>query len=601
MFSPISGFLIGSLAGPALAQSAGSPLSQRRVAAGARDPATPYQTLYVDPDGGDDTATGVQNQPLRTVTHALAIAPPNTVIVLAPGRYTQSTGEVFPLQLKPGVTIQGGPGSRDRTAIIEGGGNFTSPTRSQQNATILAADRAGIAQVAISNPDGYGVWIESASPTILESAFIGSRQTGIYVASGSPRIQSSYFSGNQVAGLIVFGLSSASIQSNIFDGTGDAIQVMEGATPEIIGNRMTNNDAAVVLVGSARPILRDNQMTGNRRNDVVEVAAGTRDISPSAAADVAAANPPETAIAVEGPLIARAESAAVDQPVSLPVLQTGAQSIAPPVVAIAAQPVVSRPVVSRPVVSQPVVSQLVVTPEADLPSVGEAVEADAAENLPLAGAPGSALLAIRSGITTPAPQALSSGNVGSAIVAPAPSPPPSNDPEPAARPDLSALRSRLALSPRAVSGENANSPVLGPDNQDATPAAEPAPAIRPAPVNNLPEIPVNNNRLAVPSSQIPIGSGSSITVFSPPSGGTGLSYAPSSRAQALGLYYRVFVEATDPYIQDDVRSIVADAFRTNFEGRTVMQVGAFLTEVEAEDRRQLLEDYNFDARVEYLP
>ena len=81
----------------------------------------------------------------------------------------------------------------------------------------------------------------------------------------------------------------------------------------------------------------------------------------------------------------------------------------------------------------------------------------------------------------------------------------------------------------------------------------------------------------------------------------GVSYAPSSRAQALGLYYRVFVEATDPYVQDDVRSVVADAFRTSFEGRTVMQVGAFSTEVEAEDRRQLLEDYNFDARVEYLP
>ncbi len=583
LFSPISGFLAGSLAGPALAQSAGSPLSQRRVAAGARDPAPTYQTLYVDPDAGDDTATGVQNQPLRTVTHALAIAPPNTVIVLAPGRYTQSTGEVFPLQLKPGVTIQGGPGSRDRTAIIEGGGNFTSPTRSQQNATILATDRAGIAQVAISNPDGYGVWIESASPTILESAFIGSRQTGIYVASGSPRVQSSYFSGNQVAGLIVFGLSSASIQSNIFDGTGDAIQVMEGATPEIIGNRMTNNDAAVVLIGRARPILRDNQMTGNRRNDVVEVAASTRDISPPAAANAVAAKPPETAIAVEDPLIARAESAAVDQSVSLPVLQTGAQPI------------------NRPVVSQPVVSQPVVTPVADVSSVVEAVEADATENLPLAGAPGSALLALRSGVTASAPQALGSGNVDSAVVAPAPSPPPSNDPEPAASPDLSALRSRLALAPRAMSGENANSPVLSPDNQDATPAAEPAPAIRPAPVNNLPEIPVNNNRLAVPSSQIPIGSGSSITVFSPPSGGTGLSYAPSSRAQALGPYYRVFVEATDPYIQDDVRSVVADAFRTNFEGRTVMQVGAFLTEAEAEDRRQLLEDYNFDARVEYLP
>ncbi|MEO1445800.1 MAG: DUF1565 domain-containing protein, partial [Cyanobacteria bacterium J06635_11] len=123
--------------------------------------ANSYQTLYVNPSVGSDSADGMEAQPLRTVTRALEVAPPNTVIVLAPGRYNQNSGEVFPLQLKPGVTIQGTPGSNDRTAIIEGGGSFNSPTRSRQNAAIIAADRAGIAQVAISNPDGYGVWIES--------------------------------------------------------------------------------------------------------------------------------------------------------------------------------------------------------------------------------------------------------------------------------------------------------------------------------------------------------------------------------------------------------------------------------------------------------
>ena len=273
--------LIGAAVKPARSQATSpystspySSVAPQRLAAGVS--ANEYRTLYVNPDIGSDRAEGIADQPMQTVTHALEMATPNTVIVLAPGKYSRASGEVFPLQLKSGVTIQGTPGERNRTAIIEGGGNFNSPSRSQQNAAVVAADRAGIAQIAISNPDGYGVWIESASPTILESAFVGNRQTGIYVTDGSPRVQGSYFSGNRIAGLVVFGASNANIESNTFEGTGDAIRVVEGATPSIVGNRMTNNNAGLVLIGSAKPTLRDNRMEGNRRNDVVEIAASTQ-------------------------------------------------------------------------------------------------------------------------------------------------------------------------------------------------------------------------------------------------------------------------------------------------------------------------------------
>lgn len=498
--------------------------------------ANSYQTLYVNPSVGSDSADGMEAQPLRTVTRALEVAPPNTVIVLAPGRYNQNSGEVFPLQLKPGVTIQGTPGSNDRTAIIEGGGSFNSPTRSRQNAAIIAADRAGIAQVAISNPDGYGVWIESASPTILESAFVGNRQTGIYVAGGSPRVQGSYFSGNQVAGLIVFGSSSANIQSNIFDGTGDAIRVLEGATPEIVGNRITNNEAGVVLVGDARPVIRDNQVAGNRNNDVVEVAARNR----------RAVTPAEETAA-----IAQSETAKAPDPVP----QTPASAPAP-----------ARPIEVVPAPAQPSTSQVALRPAAapatsvsseDFESNASSSNASSIERevaaidddgqIP-AGAPGSALQALQSGI---------------------------------------------ALGPRAVTGENPDTPRLirnrRPERRQPERTSDPEH-----------RSPVNNNRLAVPNSSIPLGSGGSSTVFSPPNGGAGAPPAPPSRAQALGLYYRVFVEASDPFMQDSVREVIPDAFRTRFEGRTVMQVGAFPTEDEAEARRRILEDNNFNVRVEYI-
>lgn len=534
--------LLGTVACPAGAQSeVGVPASPQAIASEPeRSGAADYQTIYVSSEIGHDSAEGSERQPLQTVTRALEIAPPNTVIVLAPGRYTQASGEVFPLRLKPGVTIQGMPGSRDRSAIIEGGGNFESPTRSRQNAAILAADSAGIAQIVISNPNGYGVWVESVSPTILETAFVGNRQTGIYVAGGSPRVQGSYFSGNLVGGLIVFGASNASIQSNIFEETGDAIRVMAGATPEIVGNRMTNNDAGLVVIGDARPLLRDNQITGNRRNDVIEVANREDSSSPVESVEPAVVEDnakllspvpsPDPASSLSNP------PANNPDPSGLPVIQSFGQPIPVPV----SSPPVSPP--ASPSVSQPL-----------LPVQPAAIAATAdSEDLIPAGAPGAALAALRSG---------------------------------------------LALTPRAVTEENPDSPVLDPANSRSWPGSSSQPAtVPPPPSANIPV----NNRLAVPNDSIPMGSGSSSTIFSPPRSGAGAPPALPSRAQALGLYYRVFVETSDPYVQDEIRSLVPDAFRTNFEGRTMMQVGAFPTEDEANDRRRLLEDNNFDVRVEYI-
>ncbi|MEM9089944.1 MAG: DUF1565 domain-containing protein [Cyanobacteria bacterium P01_F01_bin.53] len=642
-------------------QTYGIARSPQTLAAGNRTRAE-YQTLYVNPTSGNNSAQGTASQPLQTVTRALEIAPPNTVIVLAPGRYTRASGEVFPLQLKSGVTIQGAPGERDRTAIIEGGGNFNSPARSRQNAAVIAADRAGIAQVAISNPDGYGVWVESVSPTILETAFVGNRQTGIYIASGSPRVQGNYFSGNEVAGLIVFGLSSATVQSNIFEDTGDAIRVVEGATPEIIGNRMTNNEAGLVVIGNANPILRDNQMVGNRRDDVVEVAGRAQDIaSPTdlalsedtLGADLRARNlnaVPEPADAVPGeragnfsrgnfslepiqPVVQMAVLPAPATPGSQMTLETrspGTITNNAPVLEADAIPGLqaTRPSVSRPPVLDSLgdnlgqdSADLALAPEpssrasiseraSDLNTVSFQPETQPSRpSQPIASRPAGRLLSRRQEVAEPAvdiaviPASESSeSSLEADAFLEADAVPGETRPAGAPGAALEALQSGVPMASRAMTDGNPDSIRLI-RRRRRRPAEEqtevtPSNASNESSVNSAP---VNNNRLAVPSSAIPIGSGGSTTIFSAPRSGVGAPPAPPSRAQAMGLYYRVFVEASDPFLQDEVRSVVPDAFRTNFEGRTVMQVGAFPTEEEAEDRRRLLErnDLN-NVRIEYI-
>ena len=103
-----------------------------------------YTVLYVNASAGDDQiGDGSQMRPLRTITYALRIAPPNTVIVLAPGIYSAQTGEQFPLQLRPGITVQGTPGPNVAEVVIQGNSAFTSTNQGLRNATLLGADRAG--------------------------------------------------------------------------------------------------------------------------------------------------------------------------------------------------------------------------------------------------------------------------------------------------------------------------------------------------------------------------------------------------------------------------------------------------------------------------
>ncbi|MGP1375332.1 MAG: DUF1565 domain-containing protein [Almyronema sp.] len=233
-----------------------------------------YQVLHVNPTAGSDRqGTGAQRQPLQTITYALQVAQPNTIILLAPGLYSQASGETFPLRLKPGVTIQGAPASAGHTAVIQGGGEFVSPVLSLQNVAIVAADRAGLAHVTVTNPNaqGHGLWIESGSPVILENVFAGSGHSGIFLAgTGAPVIRGNYFYRNAIAGLVIYGESQAEIHNNRFEQTGAGITVSQNATPRIIGNQIIRNREGMVLLAGARPILQNNDISQNRRNGLVE-------------------------------------------------------------------------------------------------------------------------------------------------------------------------------------------------------------------------------------------------------------------------------------------------------------------------------------------
>ncbi len=234
------------------------------------------KVLFVNPNMGNNTAgNGSESAPLQTITQALQLASANTVIMLSPGTYSADTGEVFPLRLKPGVTIQGDISNKGQGITITGGGGFLSSSFGGQNVTIIGADEAKLTGVTVTNPNprGYGLWIESSHPVISNNTFTGSTQDGISLTGNStPTISQNHFHRNGANGITIGGDSQPEVRENIFDQTGFGINITQNAAPILVSNQIQNNRSGIIVQANARPILRNNLIQGNREDGLVAIA-----------------------------------------------------------------------------------------------------------------------------------------------------------------------------------------------------------------------------------------------------------------------------------------------------------------------------------------
>lgn len=238
--------------------------------------------LFVNPDAGDDSAgNGSQSAPVKTITQALRLAHPNTVIMLSTGTYSTETGEVFPLMLKPNVSIQGNPSNQGKDIIIQGGGDYLSRSFGGQNVTIVAANQAVLTGVTLTNSNrrGYGLWIESSNPVVVENTFTGNTQDGISVSgNAAPNVSKNYFDRNGANGITIAGNSRPEVKENVFHDTGFGINIAQNAAPVVIGNQIQNNRAGIIVQANARPILRNNIIHGSKEDGLVAIAQAMPDL-----------------------------------------------------------------------------------------------------------------------------------------------------------------------------------------------------------------------------------------------------------------------------------------------------------------------------------
>lgn len=407
LLSPALVAALAMVATPALAQTAAPGALQPRTTPSPS--AHAYPLVHVNPQAGSDTSgDGSQLRPYQTITHALRLAPVNSIVLLAPGNYSEASGEQFPIQLRPGVTVQGSPNGALGQTVIRGSGIFASATAGMVQATLVGADGSGLGHVTVTNTStaGYGLVIEAGRPTIRQNQFVGSGYGGVYVSGTSaPVLEGNQFSQNGVVGLVLSGQSAAEVRGNRFEQTGIGIRVAPGAQPQIINNTIVQNQEGLLLDGSANPILQDNVIAQNRRNGVVEfqTALKVETSAPEAVLPAVVAVPPALVHRADTgttPAVALAPSGVAANP---PMIQ------APPVAAALTVP----PVAQSPGI-QAADTPATVAPGAEAPSSGvvppgAVAQPDPVPTQPLPDAlplrPSSPALALSSAVSSVTPAA----------------------------------------------------------------------------------------------------------------------------------------------------------------------------------------------------
>lgn len=224
------------------------------------------QTLYVNPNTGNDSASGSESNPLKTISVALSMAQSDTTIQLNPGTYNTTSGESFPLKVSSGIKIIGNESNKGQDIFIEGGGDYVSKSAALQNIGILLSNNTELRGVKVTNAErrGTGVWLESSNATIANCTFTNCNREGIQATgTSSPTILDSFFVKNLGQGITFRKTSAGVAQGNTCQEMAAGIDVGDEAAPLLANNTVSGNRFGMTIFSSAKPILRNNLIENN--------------------------------------------------------------------------------------------------------------------------------------------------------------------------------------------------------------------------------------------------------------------------------------------------------------------------------------------------
>ncbi len=229
------------------------------------------QTLYINPTTGNDSASGTQSAPFKTLTNGLRQAQAGTTIQLATGTYNSASGEIFPLQVPSLVKIVGNEANLGTGILIEGSGQYSSPNEALQNITFLLSNNAELRGVTVTNlaSRGSGAWIESTNATVANCTFTKCKREGIFATgNANPVILNNTCIANDGNGISLARNSAGEVRGNICTKAGSGISIDGNATPRLIDNKISENRDGIIISVNAQPILRNNLIEKNTSSGI---------------------------------------------------------------------------------------------------------------------------------------------------------------------------------------------------------------------------------------------------------------------------------------------------------------------------------------------
>ncbi|GAB1544852.1 DUF1565 domain-containing protein [Scytonema sp. NUACC21] len=570
--------------------------------------------LFVNPSVGDDSAgNGGESTPFKTITQALQVAGPNTVIMLSQGTYSAETGEQFPLILKANVSIQGDARNKGRGIVITGGGNYLSRTFGGQNVSIVGANESGLTGVTVTNrnPRGYGLWVESGSALITDNTFTGSTQDGIAVAgNSSPTVRNNFFYENGANGITISGTSRPQVRENVFQQTGFGINIAQNAQPIIVGNQIQYNRSGIVVQANARPVLRNNLIQGSKEDGLVALAQavpnlgsasepGGNEFRNNARYDINASAAKQLFPAAGNKLAQNRIAGNVDFAGTVAIADTRTRGLGGEASYSDLRAISSVPASPPLPVSPSSRSNSRQTNNRLLPLLPA--------NSPLSATPVSQRQPVSRTTSIPAPnpqtgyggQPLPRTIIGQPAVLRA-----RTNQLPVSNSSGTSQSTYTRLSPDTiefVAPQVANGTISEPTGAIA-PAPMPRPRYQTSSMRGLETAPVGDSALLpVPESKIPMGN-SRRTRQAPPQRSAPTVYSASSSPlpaqEGINLRYRVIVEVQNSREQELVKFLAPGSFRTVWRGRDVMQAGIFSTRYNADSMIQIFNNNGLKAAVE---
>lgn len=519
--------------------------------------------IFVDAANGSDTrGDGSRNNPFKTITYAIQRAEAGSVIQLFPGVYSEESGETFPIRLKAGLTLRGDESTLGEGHLITGGGTYMSPTLGRQNVALLAETGAEVRGVTLRNQGrrGYALWVESASPRILNNSFVGSIHDGIFIAgTANPWVEGNRFYKNGANGISVLGTSQPTIVNNLFQETGFGLTIDQRSAPVVRNNRILQNRTGVIVGGSSRPILRNNLIAQNLETGLTAITTaqpdlgtatdpgnnifegnGQYDINNATRGLRLNANGNQLRGQVKGDLDLSGQTTVAALPDSAP------RPIAPGTLALPSAP--SQPATPR----DP-------RPAAETPST-----------LPVVTVPQS---------TDPSPVASLSGSGGRVL--------PNVPAQPA---DTQPQAQEFVAVPFTPDGSTAPAQPVGP-----APAA-PVPRPPSAPLTDITTLlppPARRSSAGIPATP----SAPTTTPVAPPVVAVGNDSVSPTRTATQ---FRVLVTPKSSDDLNRLRQLIPEAVETVFNGRTVLQAGLYDSRSQAQSVLDRLLDAGFEAVAEMI-